>query len=387
VEFIMHVESDNFRVEHVLLTTSISHPKRGQLEITLTSPDGTESRLATQRKKDRGAHYEWTFSSVRHWGEMAKGDWKVRIADRVKGKVGVINSLKLTLWGASPDGTLVAGGVQQFGQAVPVASIPASGTTTVDFVIRNGGSKTLTNVTTSLAANSYLMGSANAAFASIAPGETRIVPVTLTVTQSAVGIDARPALTITADDYSDKLQYSLVIGTLGTVTVSGNGPIALPTLFSRSGSGKAGLYPATAEVSAPAGSRVTDVKLHIHHLDHERSYDIDALLVSPDGKRMLPMSDAGGYDVLDADITLTDSAENALPDTAPLFGGVFRPANYGATLDKFPSPAPKKPYQSSFSALRGSPAAGTWQLFIYDDASRAFGSIGAWELEIQYAQP
>jgi subtilisin-like proprotein convertase family protein len=144
----------------------------------------------------------------------------------------------------------------------------------------------------------------------------------------------------------------------------------------------------TADVSGvPAGSVVTDVKLHLHHVDHERSYDIDALLVSPDNKRMIAMSDVGGFDVLDAEIILTDSAENPLPDTAPLFSGTFRPSNYGSLIDKFPAPAPPKPYQSSFSIFRGSPAAGTWQLFIYDDASRRFGSIGAWKLEIQYAAP
>jgi subtilisin-like proprotein convertase family protein len=388
VEFIMHVESDHFRVEHALLTTSIRHARRGQLEITLTSPDGTESRMATLRKKDMGANYEWTFTSMRHWGEMAKGDWKVRIADRVKGRTGTVNSLKLTLWGAAPSGALIAKAIQQSGQSTVINSIPASGTTTVDFVLRNSGSTTLTNVSTSLATNQHLMGNGNATFPSIAPGEEKIVPVTLTVTDSALGIDAKPALVITANGYSDLVRYSLTIGTLGSITVNGDGPIALPSFASRNGAGKAGPYPVTAEVSGiPFGSVVTDVKLHLHHVDHERSYDIDALLVSPDSKRMIAMSDVGGFDVLDAEITLTDSAENPLPDTAPLFGGTFRPANYGSLVDKFPMPAPPKPYQSSFSALRGSPASGTWQLFIYDDATRRFGSIGAWELEIQYAAP
>lgn len=388
VEFTMHVESDHFRVEHALLTTSIKHAKRGQLEITLTSPDGTESRMATLRKKDKGANFEWTFSSVRHWGEMAKGDWKVRIADRVKGKTGMVNSLKLTLWGAAPQGALVAERVQPTGQSVSVNSIPASGTTTVNFVVRNSGNSTLENVTLSFAANQNLMGVVNGgSFANIAPGETKLAEVALTPV-GGLGVDAKPTLNVTANGYSDLLRYPLVIGTLNTVTVNGSGPIALPSFASRNGSGKAGQYPATADVvGLPPGSVVTNVKLHLHHVDHERSYDLDMLLVSPDDKRMIAMSDAGGYDVWDQEITLSDSAEVPLPDTAPLFGGTFRPANYGSALDKFPAPAPPKPYQSSFSIFRGSPAAGAWRLFIYDDASGRYGSIGSWELEIEYAAP
>jgi subtilisin-like proprotein convertase family protein len=388
VEFILHVESDHFRVEHALLTTSIKHPKRGQLEITLTSPDGTESRLATLRRKDKGSHYEWTFLSVRHWGEMAKGDWKVRIADRVKGKTGTVQSLKLTLWGAAPNGALVATDIHEAGLATSVVSIPAGGTKSVDFVITNRGSATLNNVVATFAPNPAMTGSiTSGSFSTIAPGEVKLVRASLTATGS-LGVDAKPTLNITATGYSDTLRYSLTIGMLNWITVSGTGPIALPSFASRTGAGKAGLYPATADViSVPPGSVVTDVILHLHHVDHERSYDIDMLLVSPDSRRTLVMSDAGGVDVPDSEITLMDSAENPLPDTAPLFSGTFRPSNYGATLDRFPAPAPPKPYQSSFSNFRGSPASGAWQLFINDDGTRGFGSIGSWELELQYAAP
>lgn len=388
VEFIMHVESDNFRVEHVMLTTSITHPKRGQLEIVLTSPDGTESRMATLRKKDKGANYEWTFKSMRHWGEMAKGDWKVRIADRVKGKTGIVNSLKLTLWGAAPKGALVAQAVRPAGQPSAIRSIPANGATVVDLVIRNSGKQALTNVATALAPNTNLTGTVTqGTFASIAPGEQKVVQVSLTPV-GGLGIDAKPTLSVEADGYSDSVRFSLVIGTLDSIKVTGTGPIAIPSFSSFNGSGPAGPYPATAEVSGlPPGSVVTDVKLHFHHLDHERSGDLDVLLVAPGEQRMIAMSDAGGFDVWDEEITLSDSADIALPDSAVLYGGTFRPANYGTTVDKFRAPAPPKPYQSSFSVFRGSPASGTWQLFIHDDGSRRYGSIGSWELEVEYAAP
>jgi subtilisin-like proprotein convertase family protein len=381
VEFILHVESDHIRVEHVLLTTSIKHSKRGQLEITLISPDGTQSRMATLRKKDRGTHYEWTFESVRHWGEMAKGDWKVRIADRVKGKAGVISSLKLTLWGSAPSGALVKDGMN------PEPWIAVGETKQYNLIIRNRGSAALTNVVATLAPNASVTGTVTSgSFASISPGEYVIVKATLTGT-GTLGTDARLALNISANDYNDVVRIPLLIGNL-RMTIRAGGAIALPSFSRFIGSGPAGPYPATVNLfDVPPGSVVTDVSLRLYHVDHERSQDLDMLLVSPDGKRVLVMSDVGGYDVRDENIELTDAADNPLPDTAPLFGGTFRPANYGAMIDKFPAPAPPKPYQSSFSAFRGSPASGEWKLFIYDDGTRRYGSIGSWSLEVEYAAP
>ena len=55
------------RVEHATVTTDISHPSRGELEIQLTSPVGTTSRLAekhTSYAADPADYPDWTFSTV-----------------------------------------------------------------------------------------------------------------------------------------------------------------------------------------------------------------------------------------------------------------------------------------------------------------------------------
>ena len=75
------LSSSNLRVEHVTLTLSATHTARGNLEITLTSPRGMVSRLA-EVHDDTGDNYSnWTFSSVRNWGEISTGDWTLKVAD------------------------------------------------------------------------------------------------------------------------------------------------------------------------------------------------------------------------------------------------------------------------------------------------------------------
>jgi subtilisin family serine protease len=92
------------RVEHATVTTDISHPSRGELQIQLTSPAGTTSRLAerhTSYPPDPADYPDWTFSTVHNWGEDSRGLWKLKIADRVPGNTGTLNSATLTLYGTA----------------------------------------------------------------------------------------------------------------------------------------------------------------------------------------------------------------------------------------------------------------------------------------------
>lgn len=92
------------RVEHATVTTDISHPSRGELQIQLTSPAGTTSRLAekhTSYAPDPADYTNWTFSTVHNWGEDSRGLWKLKVADRVPGNTGTLNSATLTLYGTA----------------------------------------------------------------------------------------------------------------------------------------------------------------------------------------------------------------------------------------------------------------------------------------------
>lgn len=63
----------------VHLTTSRG-VQRGNLEIQLTSPDGTESVLLTRRSSDYSQDgLDWTFMTLKCWGERPVGQWHLSI--------------------------------------------------------------------------------------------------------------------------------------------------------------------------------------------------------------------------------------------------------------------------------------------------------------------
>lgn len=74
--------SSGIRVEQVTVRVNINHTSRGDLEITLTSPSGMTSRLSEVHADSNDNYSNWTFSSVRHWGESSTGVWSLKIVDR-----------------------------------------------------------------------------------------------------------------------------------------------------------------------------------------------------------------------------------------------------------------------------------------------------------------
>jgi len=149
-------------------------------------------------------------------------------------------------------------------------------------------------------------------------------------------------------------------------------------------SGVANPYPSQIQVSGLTGL-ITGVSVSLENFSHNFPDDVDILLVSPSGRKIVLMSDAGGNTpVSNKTITFTDSAANSLPDETALTTGIFRPANYG-DADTFPSPAPQGSTDgNSLSAFTGSNPNGTWSLYVVDDQGNNAGQIASgWSLDIQ----
>jgi len=143
---------------------------------------------------------------------------------------------------------------------------------------------------------------------------------------------------------------------------------------------------------------VQDVTLTLNGLSHTFPSDIDMLLVSPSGRKVVVMSDfgAGAPGVTGINLTLDDYAPKPVPSTVtgntgvPFVTGTYRPANSGTT-DQFPAPAPLPAggagtaYDAyTFSQFNGDSPNGTWNLYIVDDANLDGGSIsGGWTLTFQ----
>ena len=105
------------RVEHVTVKVSIAHARRGDLAITLTSPSGMVSQLAEVHDDTNANYSQWTFSSVRHWGELAQGTWTLHVRDGKSDTSGTLNETELTLYGAAiptPQVTITSPANQSF---------------------------------------------------------------------------------------------------------------------------------------------------------------------------------------------------------------------------------------------------------------------------------
>lgn len=91
-------------LEHVTVTVNLKHHYRGNLMVSLVSAQGTTSKLATARQHDRSSDgfVDWTFSTVRCWGEQPHGTWQLIVIDNgFDDDRGYLKDWKLTFYGSS----------------------------------------------------------------------------------------------------------------------------------------------------------------------------------------------------------------------------------------------------------------------------------------------
>uniref|UniRef100_A0AAX7U8J0 P/Homo B domain-containing protein n=1 Tax=Astatotilapia calliptera TaxID=8154 RepID=A0AAX7U8J0_ASTCA len=95
-------------VEHVVVRVNISHGRRGDLSITLTSPSGTTSQLLANRPLDNSTEgfQNWEFMTAHCWGEQAAGEWTLKIQDTPSqkkdgSKLGVLEKWSLVIYGTA----------------------------------------------------------------------------------------------------------------------------------------------------------------------------------------------------------------------------------------------------------------------------------------------
>jgi hypothetical protein len=93
-------------IEWIEVVLETDHEFAGDLDVTLFAPDANgqpgqfRSVLATAHGS--GENYDnWVFTTNRHWGESAKGQWRIEIRDRETGAVGNFVSWQLNFYGSS----------------------------------------------------------------------------------------------------------------------------------------------------------------------------------------------------------------------------------------------------------------------------------------------
>lgn len=208
---------------------------------------------------------------------------------------------------------------------------------------------------------------------------------------------------------SESLQVALsnpsagtVLGTNSTATLAINDTASEfrnPAPIGFVSGGPAQVYPSSITVSGAAGP-ISKIRVTLYDVSHPiDAANLDVLLVSPDGRNIILMSDAGGTNGLTTPrtITFSDDAGQVLPQNGAIQSAFYEPTSYTPGQQSFPSPAPPAPYNEPGSSVGGSTTLasvfggadpnGEWRLYVRDDngaiISGSAGSIaGGWGIEI-----
>ena len=132
-------------------------------------------------------------------------------------------------------------------------------------------------------------------------------------------------------------------------------------------------YPSEIAVGG-LGGPIADVAVTLHRVGHTNPDDLDVLLVSPSGDKVMLMSDACGVDdIEDYSWTFSQQAPRAMSDDSSDCGAfAYRPTDYPGTgneaaAESMFSPAPPRPYGTSLASFDNEKANGTWKLYVQDD--------------------
>jgi len=68
-------------LEHVQAVVTLAASRRGEIEVFLTSPQGTRSTLLARRIRDASTEgfNAWAFMTTHCWGEFATGTWRLEV--------------------------------------------------------------------------------------------------------------------------------------------------------------------------------------------------------------------------------------------------------------------------------------------------------------------
>jgi len=98
----IHID-ENITVEFVsIMFDAPDHPRLGDLEVTLVSPEGTSSVLAQMHNEMFASYFRyrhWNFGTRRCLNESSAGDWKLIVKDLRADGNGTVASWGLKIYG------------------------------------------------------------------------------------------------------------------------------------------------------------------------------------------------------------------------------------------------------------------------------------------------
>ncbi|CAN5370238.1 hypothetical protein BH10ACI2_BH10ACI2_21310 [soil metagenome] len=342
-------------------------------------------------------------------GLSVNGTWKLRAVDNAADDVGTIGCVQLEVsrqqfacCGVAGVANVVSAGAAILSSEnyAPLNNTPDPGETlTVNLPVVNAGTGNTANLTGTLQAMGGVTNPSSPQSYGVVVAGGAVVTRPFTFV-AAGNCGDTITLTLALQDGAANLgnvTYSFRLGTVSnsSLTFSNTAAITIPAIGTGASTGSpATPYPSNITVSA-APAVINRITVSINNYSHAFPDDVDLLLVSPTGRKMIILSDAGSSTLADGlNITLDDNAAAPVPDGTGIASGTFKPANYSTIQDPFPSPAPTGPFlspatggtetlASAFTGAAGGDPNGVWSLYVVDDGAADVGAItGGWSLSL-----
>jgi subtilisin-like proprotein convertase family protein len=138
-------------------------------------------------------------------------------------------------------------------------------------------------------------------------------------------------------------------------------------------------YPSIISVDSLVGD-VSNVRVEVLGFAHGYPDDVDMVLVSPGGTKVMLMSDQGGSTpVTNINLTFSMIASGPVPDLGPITSGTYDSGNSDLANDPFAG-GPVGPFEIDLAKFNGQTAKGEWKLYVVDDTRQDAGVINSWAL-------
>lgn len=376
-----NVANENMRVEQVSVTLNIFHLNRGDLEITLTSPSGTVSRLAEQHPDPGHDYAYWTFSSVHHWGETAKGNWTLNIRDRVTGIIGNITTAWLNVYGSTVAGTRVVPGavtlVSESNTPANQAADPGE-KVTYNIALKNiGGADSGTLTATLLNIGGVTGASAAQNFGVLTKNGAAVTRPFSFTAGGASGASSKLVLRLEVG--------GTIIGYVTTQLPLGAKSVSTPTGAPITLNVTASPYPALMPVSGLAG-RVHNARVKINNLSYGSRQYMHMYLGGPANVNVALFTDATTDAVTNKKFTFEDNAPTFFYRAGSTVDGNYRSWDYDYFTTGIYSGFTNEPatdeHGFTLGEFNGLNPNGNWRLYVENTAATGTGSLPSWNVEL-----
>jgi len=328
------IQSD-LSVEHIAVVLTINHSCCEELDIKLISPSGTSSTLV-QKHFASTVYDEWMFSSVRHWGESAEGQWTLEIQDKTSGCSGSLKEWQLLIYGEDQD--------QKVNQ-LPIAE--------TDFI------QTLKNQSIKI---EPLMNDFDAD-----NDPLKIVNISHPIHGKFLDYDnshftylpdnnfiGREELTYIINDKETSSSGIIIIDVLDYESYSNDQSYAIPDGDPRG---------VISSIHIESAGQIKGIDVQIK-ISHNCISDLSAYLISPDQDQLLLFSKLDTSQSL-LDIHLNSSSDRNISDADLPLTGTYLPSE-------------------SFGTIENIDAVGKWQLLIIDSQTGNTGLLENWRFQITF---